>query len=196
MPVTDSSTPALLQERADQQPDAAAFTYIHYGEDPAGLAQSLTGSQVSPSERILAEELALCGSRGDRVAILASQALEYVVAFLGALQAGFMAVPLSTPQDGVHDNRISASRSPFSAVVSDANKYACALDSAEDAMLKLRSVKRKVTWAISKSHSLRVADLVQVSPGSIPITTSGKIRRSACVERYRSDGFKRWGVLV
>jgi long chain fatty acid CoA FadD26 len=66
--------------------------------------------------------------------------------------------------------------------------------SAEEAMLKLRSVKREVTSAISKSHSLRVADLVLVSPGSIPITTSGKIRRSACVERYRSDGFKRLDV--
>jgi long chain fatty acid CoA FadD26 len=63
-------------------------------------------------------------------------------------------------------------------------------------MLKLRSVKREVTSAISRSHSLRVADLVLVSPGSIPITTSGKIRRSACVERYRSDGFKRLDVTV
>ncbi len=68
--------------------------------------------------------------------------------------------------------------------------------SSEESMLKLRSVKREVTKAISKSHSLRVADLVLVSPGSIPITTSGKIRRSACVERYRSDGFKRLDVKV
>jgi long chain fatty acid CoA FadD26 len=30
-----------------------------------------------------------------------------------------------------------------------------------------------------------------VAPGSIPITTSGKIRRSACVERYRQDDFTR-----
>jgi long chain fatty acid CoA FadD26 len=66
--------------------------------------------------------------------------------------------------------------------------------SAEERMLKLRSVKREVTSAISKSHSLRVADLVLVSPGSIPITTSGKIRRSACVERYRSHGFKRLDI--
>ncbi|NKE29932.1 hypothetical protein FVP32_27635, partial [Mycobacterium tuberculosis] len=33
---------------------------------------------------------------------------------------------------------------------------------AEEVMLKLRSVKREVTSAISKSHSLRVADLVLV----------------------------------
>ncbi|MBO0882243.1 MAG: AMP-binding protein, partial [Mycobacterium sp.] len=66
--------------------------------------------------------------------------------------------------------------------------------SKEETALKLRSVKREVTSAISKSHGLRVADLVLVSPGSIPITTSGKIRRSACVERYRHDGFKRLDV--
>lgn len=63
-------------------------------------------------------------------------------------------------------------------------------------MVKLRSVKREITSAISKSHSLRVADVVLVPPGSIPITTSGKIRRAACVERYRSDGFNRLDVTV
>jgi long chain fatty acid CoA FadD26 len=66
--------------------------------------------------------------------------------------------------------------------------------SAEEAKIKLRSVKHEVTSAISRSHSLRVADVVLVSPGSIPITTSGKIRRSACVKRYRSDGFERLDV--
>jgi fatty acid CoA ligase FadD28 len=36
-----------------------------------------------------------------------------------------------------------------------------------------------------------VADLVLVSPGSIPITTSGKVRRAACVEQYRHNQFAR-----
>ena len=49
MPVTDSSIPALLQARADQQPDAAAFTFIDYGQDPNGFAENLTWSQVSPA---------------------------------------------------------------------------------------------------------------------------------------------------
>jgi long chain fatty acid CoA FadD26 len=35
-----------------------------------------------------------------------------------------------------------------------------------------------------------------VPPGSIPITTSGKIRRSSCVERYQQDGFPRLDVTV
>jgi fatty acid CoA ligase FadD28 len=64
-------------------------------------------------------------------------------------------------------------------------------DSDEDAMNNLAAVKREVTSAISNSHSLAVADLILVAPGSIPITTSGKIRRAACVEQYRQDQFAR-----
>lgn len=62
----------------------------------------------------------------------------------------------------------------------------------EDEVLdRLRSVKQKVTSAISKLHGVRVTDLVLVPQGSIPITTSGKVRRSACVERYQRDEFTR-----
>ena len=57
-------------------------------------------------------------------------------------------------------------------------------------------MKQEVTSAISKRHGVRVADLVLVPPGSIPITTSGKIRRSACVERYQQDEFTRLDVTA
>src|SRR5262249_38500065 len=61
----------------------------------------------------------------------------------------------------------------------------------EVAREKLGMVKREIISAISNSHGLSVADLVLVRPGSIPITTSGKIRRSACVEQYRHGQFAR-----
>ena len=64
-------------------------------------------------------------------------------------------------------------------------------DSDEEAMHKLSVVKNDVTTAISKSHGLNVADLVLVGPGSIPTTTSGKIRRAACVDQYRHQQFAR-----
>jgi fatty acid CoA ligase FadD28 len=67
-------------------------------------------------------------------------------------------------------------------------------DSEEDVMKKLGIVKREVTSAISNSHGLGVADLVLVPPGSIPITTSGKVRRAACVEQYRQNQFTRLDV--
>ncbi|OBG23964.1 acyl-CoA synthetase [Mycolicibacterium celeriflavum] len=64
-------------------------------------------------------------------------------------------------------------------------------DSEQEASEKLAEVKREVTSAISNSHGLNVADLVLVPPGSIPITTSGKVRRATCVEQYRQSQFAR-----
>jgi fatty acid CoA ligase FadD21 len=64
-------------------------------------------------------------------------------------------------------------------------------DSDEEALRKLSVVKNDVTAAISNSHGLNVADLVLVPPGSIPTTTSGKIRRAACAEQYRRQQFTR-----
>ena len=52
-------------------------------------------------------------------------------------------------------------------------------------------VKSDVIAAISRAHGLQVADIVLVEPGSIPTTTSGKIRRSACVEQHRQGQFVR-----
>jgi fatty acid CoA ligase FadD21 len=64
-------------------------------------------------------------------------------------------------------------------------------DSTEEATHWLSGVKSDVTSAISNAHGLNVEDLVLVPPGSIPTTTSGKIRRAACVEQYRQDQFTR-----
>jgi fatty acid CoA ligase FadD21 len=64
-------------------------------------------------------------------------------------------------------------------------------DSAEETMHLLDGVKSDVTSAISNAHGVNVGDLVLVPPGSIPTTTSGKIRRAACVEQYCQDQFTR-----
>ncbi|MGH3968061.1 MAG: AMP-binding protein, partial [Mycobacterium sp.] len=61
----------------------------------------------------------------------------------------------------------------------------------QEMLERLPTVKREVASAVSKSYGLRLADLVLVPPGSIPITTSGKVRRSMCGEFYRRDEFAR-----
>ncbi|HWF70562.1 MAG TPA: AMP-binding protein [Mycobacterium sp.] len=111
MPLIHSSIPAALREQARQQPDAPAYTFIDYEVDPAGYSETLTWSQVQQRAQVVAAELASCGSPGDRVAICAPQGLEYVVAFLGTLEAGFTAVPLPVPQSGEHDQRVYATLS-------------------------------------------------------------------------------------
>jgi acyl-CoA synthetase (AMP-forming)/AMP-acid ligase II len=61
----------------------------------------------------------------------------------------------------------------------------------EETREKLAAVKSGVTSAISTAHGISAADLVLVSRGSIPITTSGKIRRQACADQYRQGRFVR-----
>ncbi|CAJ1500357.1 AMP-binding protein [[Mycobacterium] kokjensenii] len=56
---------------------------------------------------------------------------------------------------------------------------------------RIASLKKDVAAAVSRSHGVRVADLVLVAPGSLPITTSGKIRRSTCADCYRTAQFRR-----
>jgi fatty acid CoA ligase FadD28 len=86
--------PALLRERASLQPDRTAFTFIDYEKDWAGVAESLTWSRLHRRVVNIAQELRLHGSPGDRAVILAPQGLDYIAAFLGALQSGLVAVPL------------------------------------------------------------------------------------------------------
>ncbi|MDT5280158.1 MAG: long-chain fatty acid adenylyltransferase FadD28, partial [Mycobacterium sp.] len=84
----DSSIPAVLRERASLQPYDTAFTFIDYEQDWEGVSESLTWAQLHRRARNLVPELRRCGSTGDRAVILAPQGLDYIVAFLGALEAG------------------------------------------------------------------------------------------------------------
>ena len=89
-------------------PTAPPYTFIDYEVDPAGVAETLTWAQLQSRAHVVAEELRVCGSSGGRAAILAPQGLDYIVAFFGAVQAGFVAVPLPVPQFGALDARTSS----------------------------------------------------------------------------------------
>ena len=106
--MVEASVPSVLRERASLQPDDTAFTFIDYENDLNGEAESLTWSQLYRRALNVARELKDCGSVGDRAVILAPQGLDYIVAFLGALEAGLIAVPLSVPLGGVSDERVSS----------------------------------------------------------------------------------------
>ncbi len=66
----------------------------------------------------------------------------------------------------------------------------------EEAATQLGAVRRQITAAISKAHGLGVADLVLVPPHSIPLTTSGKVRRRDCLQRYVHGEFTRLDALI
>src|ERR1700751_1702029 len=103
-----SSILSMLHGRASLRPDDVAFTFTNYENDWAGVPESVTCSQLSRRTLNLARELSQYGSVGDRAVILAQQSLDYIVAFLGSMQAGLIAVPLPLPHRGASHERVGA----------------------------------------------------------------------------------------
>lgn len=106
--MVESSIRTVLRERASLQPNQTAFTFLDYEQEWEGTSESLSWAQLHRRVLNLAAELEQCGSTGDRAVILAPQGLDYIVAFLGALEAGLIAVPLSVPTVAIHDERVTA----------------------------------------------------------------------------------------
>jgi long-chain fatty acid adenylase/transferase FadD26 len=197
----ESSIPALLRERAGQQPDARAYTFIDYEVNPAGYPKSLTWSQVHRRAQVVAAELASYGSPGDRVAICAPQGFEYIVGFLGVLEAGFVAVPLSAPLFGAHDERLSAAlrdSSPVailttSAVVDDVVSCARTLPGPLPAVIEIDALDLDTEQAFSISMPRTKTALLQYTSGSTRQPAGVVVTHKnilANVEQVLSDHFE------
>ncbi len=96
----------LLKNRAEQRADEIAYTFLDYDVDPAGFAETVTWSELYGRVQSVAGRLLKSGAPGDRAAILAPQGMDYIVAFYGAIHAGFIAVPLPVPFPGGLDERV------------------------------------------------------------------------------------------
>ncbi|MEI6254756.1 MAG: AMP-binding protein, partial [Mycobacteriaceae bacterium] len=75
---TDFTLPALLRHQATTRGDAPAFTFMDGAVLGTGHPESLTWTQLYRRVLSLAEELRRTATKGDRVAILAPQGLDYV----------------------------------------------------------------------------------------------------------------------
>ena len=175
MLVSESSIPAALQKQALQRPDEQAFTFIDYELDPAGCVESLTWWQVQQRVRIVAQELGPCGSPGDRVAILVPQGLDYIVGFLGAMAAGFIAVPLPAPLFGTQDERVvtalkdstPAAILTTSAVVNDIVPCARELAGSPPAVIEIDALDLDTPPAVHPTSTSQIKTaLLQYTSGS------------------------------
>src|ERR1700733_9185312 len=106
--MSQSTILSMLHGRASLRPNDVAFTFTDYEKDYAGVPESLTWSQLSRQTLNVAREIRAHGSVGDRAVILAPQGLDYIAAFLGAMQAGLIAVPLPLPHRGASHDRVSS----------------------------------------------------------------------------------------
>jgi long-chain fatty acid adenylase/transferase FadD26 len=197
----------MLRERARLHPDALAFTFIDYQQDPAGYSESLTWSQVHRRVQVVAGAVASCGSPGDRVAILAPNGVEYIVGLFGAMDAGFIAVPLSVPLFGAHDDRVSAvlrDSSPIailttSAVVNDVVSCAHALPGPLPAVIEIDVLDLDTPPAFHSTNTSQTKTaLLQYTSGStrqpagVVVTHKNMI---ANLEQIKSDYFEDFGKV-
>jgi acyl-CoA synthetase (AMP-forming)/AMP-acid ligase II len=88
--------------------DAVAYRYLDYTQDANGKAIDLTWAELGTRLRAIGARLQQVTSRGDRVAILAPQGIDYIVGFFAAIKAGDIAVPLFAPELPGHAERLNA----------------------------------------------------------------------------------------
>jgi long-chain fatty acid adenylyltransferase FadD28 len=209
MRVIESSLPDMLRERASLQPNDTAFTFIDYDQDWDGVAETLTWSQAYRRAVSVAQEVRRYSSPGDRALILAPQGQDYIAAFLGALQAGLIAVPLSAPMGGAHDERVSSvfhDTLPTvilttSAVIDSVNEYARPQpDGSVAAIIAVDLLGLDSSEASSATHENRPSTAyLQYTSGSTRRPTGVAISYSNLLANYKqlmSDYFADYGNVA
>ena len=88
--------------------DVVAYRYLDYSHQADGKIIDLTWTELGARLRAIGARLQQVTSRGDRVAILAPQGIDYIVGFFAAIKAGAIAVPLFAPELPGHAERLHA----------------------------------------------------------------------------------------
>ena len=100
---------ALLDRNIADFGDVLAYRFLDYSHLPdGGKPLELTWEQVGTRSRAIGARLQQVTARGDRVALLCPQGLDYVTSFFAAIQAGSIAVPLFAPELPGHAERLDA----------------------------------------------------------------------------------------
>src|ERR1700761_863947 len=102
----NSSLVRHVERWAKLRGDRLAYRFHDFSTDRDGVYQDLAWSRFSTRNRAVGARLQQVTKPGDRVAILAPQGLDYMVAFYGALYAGRIAVPLFDPAEPGHTGRL------------------------------------------------------------------------------------------
>ncbi|MFP3941310.1 MAG: amino acid adenylation domain-containing protein, partial [Thermoanaerobaculia bacterium] len=95
----------VLRHHAAETPGRTAFRFLPDGESEG---EALTYGELGRRSRALASELRRLAEPGERAILLFPAGLDFVVAFLGCLYAGVVAVPAYPPRGRRRDPRLQA----------------------------------------------------------------------------------------
>jgi len=85
-----------------------AYRFLDYSTERDGLARDMSWAEFGARNRAVAARLQQVTQPNDRVAILCSQNLDYLVSFFGIMYSGRIAVPLFDPGEPGHVGRLHA----------------------------------------------------------------------------------------
>lgn len=97
---------SLIERNIANVGDSIAYRYLDYSHAADGAVTELTWTQLGRRLLAVGAHVQKAASRGDRVAILAPQGLDYVTGFFAAIKGGTIAVPLFAPELPGHAERL------------------------------------------------------------------------------------------
>lgn len=97
---------SLIERNIANIGDTVAYRYLDFTRSPDGEATEMTWHDLGRRMRAVGAHVQRRTERGDRVAILAPQGLDYVTGFFAAVKAGAIAVPLFAPELQGHAERL------------------------------------------------------------------------------------------
>ena len=97
---------SLIDRNIANVGDATAYRYLDYTRTADVHVDEVTWTQFGARLRAIGARVQQAASRGERVAILAPQGIDYISGFYAAVKAGTIAVPLFAPELPGHAERL------------------------------------------------------------------------------------------
>ncbi len=141
----------LLSWRAQHQPQQVAYRFLKNGEMEVA---SLTYGQLDHQARAVALQLLQQLQPGDRALLLYPAGLEFIVAFLGCLYAGIVAVPAYPPRRNQNRQRLQA-------ILQDCQANVILTSAAQNQEIKTQ-LEEIESWTVPP---LLISDLVNLNCG-------------------------------
>ncbi len=97
---------SLIDRNIANVGDSVAYRYLDFTSSDVGQPTEITWTRLGVRLKAIGARVQQVTARGDRVAILAPQGLDYIAGFFAAVKAGTIAVPLFAPELPGHVERL------------------------------------------------------------------------------------------
>ena len=97
---------SLIQRNIANVADAVAYRFLDYAGGAGPVVDEITWRALGVRMRAVGHHVQCVAARGERVAVMSPQGLDYIAGFFAALNAGTIAVPLFAPELPGHAERL------------------------------------------------------------------------------------------